>query len=152
AEAAGRRDFGTGRCSAAHQGHPDRTFSSQIPRGYSAQCQDFSGKTGPMGGEKAVMKALVTGGGGFLGGAVVRRLRARGDDVRSFSRGDYPELRSLGVEIIRGDLADPEAVASAVQGCDIVFHVAAKAGIWGPHEEYYRANVIGTQNVIAACR
>ncbi len=97
------------------------------------------------------MRSLVTGGGGFLGGAIVRRLRARGDEVRSFSRGDYPELRSLGVEVIRGDLADSAAVLSAVQGCDVVFHVAAKAGIWGPHEDYYRANVIGTQNVIAAC-
>src|SRR5947199_598803 len=98
------------------------------------------------------MKALVTGGGGFLGSAIVRRLRARGDEVRSFSRGDYPELRNLGVETIQGDLADPEAVTSAAQGCDIVFHVAAKAGIWGPYQEYYRANVLGTQNVIAACR
>ena len=98
------------------------------------------------------MKALVTGGGGFLGGAIVRRLRVRGDEVRSFSRGDYPELRSFGVEVIRGDLADREAVVSAAHGCDIVFHVAAKAGVWGPHEDYYRANVIGTQNVIAVCR
>jgi nucleoside-diphosphate-sugar epimerase len=56
------------------------------------------------------------------------------------------------VETIQGDLADPEAIASAAQGCDLVFHVAAKAGIWGPYEEYYRANVVGTQNVIAACR
>jgi nucleoside-diphosphate-sugar epimerase len=98
------------------------------------------------------MKALVTGGGGFLGGAIVRWLRARGDEVRSFSRGDYPELRSLGVETIQGDLADSTAVSSAAQGCDLVFHVAAKAGLWGPHEEYYRANVVGTQNIIAACR
>src|SRR5437899_4398001 len=98
------------------------------------------------------MKALVTGGGGFLGGAIVRRLRARGDEVRSFSRADYPELRSLGVVTIRGDLADREAVISAGEGCDIVFHSAAKAGIWGPYEEYFRTNVLGTQNVIAACR
>jgi 2-alkyl-3-oxoalkanoate reductase len=98
------------------------------------------------------MKALVTGGGGFLGGAIVRQLLARGDDVRSFSRGDYPELRELGVEVCRGDLADAEAVAAAVLGCDIVFHTAAKAGIWGPYQDYYRANVIGTQNVIDACR
>jgi nucleoside-diphosphate-sugar epimerase len=98
------------------------------------------------------MKALVTGGGGFLGGAIVRQLIARGDQVRSFSRGDYPELRELGVEVRRGDLADKEAVASAAEGCDVVFHTAAKAGIWGPYQDYYRANVIGTQNVIDACR
>jgi nucleoside-diphosphate-sugar epimerase len=98
------------------------------------------------------MKALVTGGGGFLGGAIVRRLRSRGDEVRSFSRGDYPQMTALGVDVIRGDLADPEAVVSAAENCDIVFHVAAKAGIWGPYEEYYQANVLGTQNVVAACR
>jgi nucleoside-diphosphate-sugar epimerase len=98
------------------------------------------------------MKALVTGGGGFLGGAIVRRLAARGDSVRSFSRGDYPELRSSGVELVQGDLADAEAVARAAEGCDIVFHVAAKAGIWGAYAEYYRINVSGTENVLAACR
>ena len=44
------------------------------------------------------MNALVTGGGGFLGGAIVARLRARGDSVRSLSRGDYPALEALGVD------------------------------------------------------
>ena len=98
------------------------------------------------------MNALVTGGGGFLGGAIVRLLRQRGDSVRSLARGDYPGLRDLGVEQIRGDLADPEAVRRAVEGCDVVFHVAAKAGIWGPFEDFHRINVEGTRNVIAACR
>jgi nucleoside-diphosphate-sugar epimerase len=104
-----------------------------------------------MGTRAIEMKALVTGGGGFLGGAIVRQLRARGDKVRSFSRGDYPLLRQIGVQTIQGDLADSEAVASAAEGCDIIFHTAAKAGIWGPYQEYYCANVLGTQNVIAAC-
>src|SRR4029077_9223797 len=93
-----------------------------------------------------------TGGGGFLGGAIVRRLLARGDDVRRFSRGDYSELHELGVEVCRADLADAEAVAAAALGCDVIFHTAAKAGIWGPYQDYFRANVIGTQNVIDACR
>lgn len=98
------------------------------------------------------MKALVTGGGGFLGKAIIRRLLARGDTVRSFSRGDYPDLRALGIELVRGDLGDAEAVAAAVQGVDVVFHVAAKADIWGAYEDFYRANVTGTEHVIAACR
>src|SRR5437667_11887776 len=98
------------------------------------------------------MKALVTGGGGFLGGAIVRQLLARGDSVRSFSRRTYRDLQSLGVEQRSGDLADAPAVADAVAGCDVVFHVAAKAGIWGPADEYFRANVVGTRNVVAACR
>lgn len=97
------------------------------------------------------MKALVTGGGGFLGGAICRLLRERGDEVRSLSRGDYPALKELGVEQIRGDISDAEAVGKAVEGRDIVFHVAAKAGVWGDYADYRRANVDGTKNVILAC-
>jgi nucleoside-diphosphate-sugar epimerase len=106
-----------------------------------------------MGGKARHMKALVTGGGGFLGKAIVQGLLARGDAVRSFSRSDYPELRALGVQVFRGDLASSgPALVEAVTGCDVVFHVAAKAGIWGPYHDYYQANVVGTENVLAACR
>ncbi len=98
------------------------------------------------------MKVLVTGGGGFLGKAIVKLLIARGDEVRSFSRNEHPSLTALGVEQCRGELSDPDAVSRAAQGCDIVFHVAAKAGVWGPFEEFYAANVLGTKHVIDACR
>ncbi len=98
------------------------------------------------------MKALVTGGGGFLGGVIVRMLRERGDEVVSFSRGDYPLLTALGVTQLRGDLADSAAVTAAAKECDIIFHVAAKAGVWGSYEEYYSVNVTGTESVLAACR
>jgi len=98
------------------------------------------------------VKALVTGGGGFLGGVIVRMLRERGDQVRSFSRADYPALTALGVEQARGDLGDQAAVSAAAQGCDIVFHVAARAGIWGDYDAFHRANVTGTANVLEACR
>ena len=98
------------------------------------------------------MKALVTGGGGFLGGVIVRLLRERGDDVRSFARGAYPDLEAAGVEVHRGDLGDAAAVARAVEGMDVVFHVAALPGVWGPYQDYHRANVTGTENVLAACR
>lgn len=98
------------------------------------------------------MKVLVTGGGGFLGGAIVRLLCERGDEVCSFSRAEHPQLTVLGVQQFRGDLADPEAVAKAARGCELVFHVAAKAGVWGSYRDFHRANVVGTENVIAACR
>lgn len=97
------------------------------------------------------MRALVTGGGGFLGQAIVQRLRARGDFVRSLSRGEYPALKALGVECVPGDIADASVVSAAAAGCDVVFHVAAKAGVWGAYSDYHRANVVGTENVIAAC-
>ena len=105
-----------------------------------------------MGDRQDRIKALVTGGGGFLGGAIVRQLLIKGHSVRSFSRGDYPELAELGVEQARGDLADAEAVKRASAGCNTVFHVAAKWGMTGEYTEYYRTNVVGTANVIEACR
>lgn len=98
------------------------------------------------------MKALVTGGGGFLGKAIIKRLRERGDMVRSFSRHAHPVLTGMGVEHCRGELADAGAVERAAEGCEMVFHVAAKAGVWGPYEEFYQTNVLGTQHVIDACR
>jgi nucleoside-diphosphate-sugar epimerase len=98
------------------------------------------------------MNALVSGGGGFLGGAIVRRLRARGDNVRSLARGRYPDLDALGVTQHQGDIADVEAVVEAAAGCNIIFHVAAKAGVGGRYAEYHRANVTGTENVLNACR
>jgi nucleoside-diphosphate-sugar epimerase len=98
------------------------------------------------------MKAFVTGGGGFLGGAVVRRLLARGDRVVSLSRRRYPDLDALGVEQHQADLADAEGVARAAAGCDVAFHVAARAGLGGRYRDYHRANVTGTDHVLAACR
>jgi 2-alkyl-3-oxoalkanoate reductase len=98
------------------------------------------------------MKILVTGGGGFLGQYVVRAFLERGAQVRVFSRGAYPELEALGVECQRGDLSDLEAVSLAVKGTQSVHHVAAQPGFWGPKSMYWRPNVIGTQNVIAACK
>ena len=94
----------------------------------------------------------MTGGGGFLGLAIVRRLLDRGDRVVTFSRSESAVLRAWGVEQRQGDLAEAEAVASAAQGCETVFHAAAKAGVWGAYEEYYRANVEGTRHVVEACR
>ncbi|AWV06033.1 2-alkyl-3-oxoalkanoate reductase [Marilutibacter maris] len=98
------------------------------------------------------MKILVTGGGGFLGQALCRGLRERGHHVVSYNRGHYDALERMGVEQVRGDLAERDAVIAAADGCAAVFHNAAKAGAWGSYQSYYDANVIGTDNVIAACR
>ena len=97
------------------------------------------------------MKILVTGGGGFLGSAICRQLHARGDQVLAFQRSASNELETMGITVIKGSITDAKALNDACQGVDAVIHTAAKAGIWGPYDDYYQPNVIGTENVISAC-
>jgi len=97
------------------------------------------------------MKVLVTGGGGFLGSAICRQLLARGDEVIAYQRSASEELEKLGIQIVRGSITDAELLNSALKGVDAVIHTAAKAGIWGPYDDYFRPNVTGTENVINAC-
>ncbi|MCK5820835.1 MAG: NAD-dependent epimerase/dehydratase family protein [Bacteroidales bacterium] len=105
-----------------------------------------------MGTRENSIKVLVTGGGGFVGLALVKKLVSLGFDVSSFSRQEYPELQALGVRIFRGDLANHDAVNEAIMNQEIVFHVAAKAGFWGSYKDYHETNVLGTQNVTEACQ
>jgi len=105
------------------------------------------------------MKILVTGGGGFLGGAIVRMLVERGDQVRTFGRGNYPHLQQLGVQCHAYSRMDSknvlqwlDALKAAADGCEVVVHTAAKAGVWGKHDEYHTANSIYTSVVVDACR
>ena len=98
-------------------------------------------------------KVIVTGGGGFLGRYIVERLlELKCKKVISMGRSPQPELENLGVEVVCGDIVDTEAVIAASSECDIIFHTAAKAGIWGSYRDFYNANVVGTANVIKACR
>lgn len=99
-----------------------------------------------------MQRVLVTGGGGFVGLAIVRKLVAMGIHTSVAGRNHYPEVERLGARCLRGDIRDPEFVRRAAAGCDTVFHAAAKAGIWGDRQEYYSVNVAGTGNVIEACR
>lgn len=97
-------------------------------------------------------KALITGGGGFVGKAIVRQLRARGIHCLVLGRHLYPEVQALGAVCRLGDIRDRECVMECCRGVDTVFHVAALAGIWGPWRDYHGINVLGTENVIAGCR
>jgi nucleoside-diphosphate-sugar epimerase len=98
------------------------------------------------------MKVLVTGGGGFLGNAIIKALQERGDRVSCIQRGHYPQLETAGTTIYTGDLCNRELLLRASKGCDLVMHVAGKTGVWGPYAEYHHTNVTGTMRIIEACR
>lgn len=98
--------------------------------------------------------AFVTGGSGFIGGALVRRLVADGWRVRALARSDASAkaVATNGAEAVRGDLEDVGAMADGARGCDVTFHCAAQLGEWGTREEFERGNVHGTKNAIEASR
>jgi len=101
------------------------------------------------------VKVFITGGTGFIGGAVVRQLRARGDDVVCLVRNPEKgkEAADLGCEIAPGDLADERAIRTGMEGCDAVIHAAAiyEVGIPASEREAMReANVGGTERVLGA--
>lgn len=98
------------------------------------------------------MHALVTGGGGFLGSHIVEALLARGDRVRIFSRGHYPQLEQAGAEIVRGDIRDSEALAAACAGIECVFHTAALPGIGMDRDAYVSVNRTGTELLLSNAR
>jgi len=96
---------------------------------------------------------LVTGATGFVGWHVARQLLDRGDAVRALAR-DPAKLRELdGVEPIRGDLRDADSLKCAVEGCSVVYHVAADYRLWTRDpQDMFRSNVEGTRNLLDAAR
>lgn len=98
------------------------------------------------------MHCLVTGANGFLGQYIVEQLVGRGDRVRAYCRRHSLDLDRLGVETVLGDVRDAEATAAACHQIEVVFHVAAVAGIWGPWKHFYETNTLGTRHVIAGCQ
>jgi len=99
------------------------------------------------------VKVFVTGGTGFIGGTVVRQLRARGDEVVCLARNPAKAaaLEELGCELVRGDLDDEAAIRDGMRGCDAVLHAAAIYEIGIPARERERmreVNVGGTERVL----
>ena len=98
------------------------------------------------------MKYLVTGGGGFLGTAIVRQLKDRGEEVSVVGRSSYPHIEKIGAQCHQVDLSTASDLRPILEGVDVVIHTAAKAGVWGKKEDYWRINVDGTRNLIQAAK
>lgn len=98
--------------------------------------------------------AFVTGGSGFVGGALIRRLTGDGWTVRAIARSDAAAVavRERGAESVAGDLDDLAALREGARGADVAFHAAAHLGEWGSRSAFERVNVGGTRNVLRACR
>jgi nucleoside-diphosphate-sugar epimerase len=103
--------------------------------------------------ESKVVRVGVTGGTGFLGGALVRRLLAQGVSVRVLARPSSraDALEVCGAEVIRCQLNDSEAIARGVKGTDLVYHVAAKVNTPGSKTEFFETNLGGTERVLTEC-
>jgi nucleoside-diphosphate-sugar epimerase len=95
---------------------------------------------------------LVTGGTGFLGRRLVERLLAAGRSVTVLARRPAPDLAARGVRFVPAALDDAPAVAAACAGHGTIFHVAAKVGIWGRYDDFFRTNVLGTRALLAGAR
>lgn len=96
--------------------------------------------------------AFVTGGSGFVGGALIRRLVADGWTVRALARSDRSAglVEVAGAAAVRGDLDDVDAMRAGAHGADVFHHAAAKVEDFGPAEEFERVTVQGTKNALRA--
>lgn len=99
-----------------------------------------------------ISPVLVTGGTGFLGRRLVERLLAAGRPVTVLGRTPAPDLEARGVRFVRASLDDAAAVRAACAGIGTVFHVAAKVGVWGRPDDFFRSNVLGTRALLDGCR
>jgi len=99
------------------------------------------------------MKVLLTGGSGFIGGNLAKKLVKKNYKVRALVRNssNVNELKQLGVELCYGDLSDSTALRNASEGVEVVYPCAALVSDWGKYEDFYEVNVQGTKNLLDAC-
>jgi nucleoside-diphosphate-sugar epimerase len=97
---------------------------------------------------------VVTGATGLLGSHIVEKLRERGERVRALvrPRSDTTFLQQLGVELVVGDLNEPNSLSHALDGADVVYHCAARVGDWGPWRAFQREIIDATAHLLDACR
>jgi nucleoside-diphosphate-sugar epimerase len=98
------------------------------------------------------MNILVTGAGGFLGFEIAKMLKLKGHNVYNFSRNHHPKLDTISIKTILGDLRNSSDIEKALEGIEVVFHVAALAGVWGKKIDFFSINYHGTKNLVDACK
>lgn len=100
------------------------------------------------------MRMFVTGGSGFVGRQLIQDLRARQHTVRALARSDAAadSVQALGAEPVRGDLDDEAALRAGMQGCEHVYHAAAKVDVWGKREAFQRVTIDGTRRALNAAK
>lgn len=100
------------------------------------------------------MKVFVTGGSGFVGRHMIKMLCDRGDEVISLARSERSaeQVTQLGAKAVRGDLLNEQIMLQAMQGCDVVFHIAGFLDIWGKYQAFYQTNVLGTESALASAQ
>jgi nucleoside-diphosphate-sugar epimerase len=98
--------------------------------------------------------AFVTGGSGFVGQPLIRRLAAQNVRVVALARSEAAAdaVKKAGAEARRGDLLDERAITEGMRGCDTVFHVAGHLSEWDPYEVFHKANVVGTRTLLASAK
>ena len=98
-------------------------------------------------------KAIVTGGGGFLGKALCVELKDLGYEVIALARGSYPELELLGITTRQCDISEPlDNFVDDFKDAEVIFHTAAKVKMWGDYKDFYKINVEGTKNLISMAK
>lgn len=101
-----------------------------------------------------VKSVFVTGGSGFVGGPLIRRLMAQNIRIVALARSDASArvVKNLGAEVCRGDLQDGTAITQGMRGCDTVFHIAGHLTEWESYDVFYKTNVVGTRTMLAAAK
>lgn len=99
------------------------------------------------------MKVLVTGATGFLGKYILEELATQGYEVTAFGRNASigERLTNDKIRFIQGDFTEPRGIMAAAEGMDAIVHAGALSTVWGKWSDFYQTNVVGTENVLAAC-